>query len=226
MVPSRSAPKQTAKPEPVHNVHVANGIGETLRKARNRRKLPLFEIEAEIKIRARYLRAIEAEEWDALPDGSYARSFIRTYANYLGLDGDRLAAEFGRAPPASADRGPARRPPSPPGASGCADRVRRASPADPGGDRGDRGDRARGRDDRPDRRRRRVVFAGHGGRQDGRRRRRRNAPPKPRSAPSGLALQPGDHRRSLGLRARFRRQDTGRWPGSARRSRSGPVSLR
>jgi hypothetical protein len=75
---------------------VDGGVGRTLREARNRRKLDLSEIEAAIKIRARLLRAIENEEWEALPGGSYTRSFIRTYANFLGLDGERLAEEHGR----------------------------------------------------------------------------------------------------------------------------------
>lgn len=78
-----------------------NGIGATLREARNRRKVDLSEVEAAIKIRVRYLQAIENEEWDALPGSAYARGFIRTYAYYLGLDGERLADDFRRsiAPP-------------------------------------------------------------------------------------------------------------------------------
>lgn len=75
---------------------VDNGIGATLREARNRRKIDLSEVEAAIKIRARYLQAIENEEWDALPGGAYTRGFIRTYASYLGLDGDRLADDYKR----------------------------------------------------------------------------------------------------------------------------------
>lgn len=71
-----------------------DGIGSTLRQARNRRRIDLAEVEATTKIRRRYLRAIEDEEWDALPDGPYARGFIRTYAAYLGLDGERLAEEY------------------------------------------------------------------------------------------------------------------------------------
>lgn len=70
-----------------------DGLGPTLRKARNRRKETLSDVEAAIKIRVRHLRAIEEEDWEALPEGPYGRSFLRTYANYLGLDGDRLAAE-------------------------------------------------------------------------------------------------------------------------------------
>jgi cytoskeleton protein RodZ len=73
-------------------VHI--GIGETLREARNRRKVGLAEVEAATKIRVRYLRAIENEEWDVLPGDAYTRGFIRAYSSYLGLDGERLAEEY------------------------------------------------------------------------------------------------------------------------------------
>ncbi len=75
---------------------VQTGIGPTLRQARNRRKVELSEVEATTKIRVRYLRAMENEEWDALPGDAYARSFLRTYASFLGLDGDRLVEEHRR----------------------------------------------------------------------------------------------------------------------------------
>lgn len=73
------------------------GIGATLRDTRNRRKIDLSEVEAATKIRPRFLRAMENEEWEVLPGGAYTRSFIRTYASYLGLDGERLAEEYRRA---------------------------------------------------------------------------------------------------------------------------------
>lgn len=103
------------------------GIGPTLREARNRRKIDLAEVEAAIKIRVRYLRAIENEEWDALPGGAYTRGFIRTYASYLGLDGDRLADDYRRstAPPGG-ERAPKRVEPVPAGHRG---RSRVPSPA-------------------------------------------------------------------------------------------------
>ena len=72
-------------------------IGSTLRETRIRRKIDLSEVEAATKIRARYLRAIENEEWEVLPGGAYVRAFIRTYANYLGLDGERLVDGVQRA---------------------------------------------------------------------------------------------------------------------------------
>ncbi len=90
------------------------GIGPTLREARNRRKLDLAEVEAAIKIRVRYLQAMENEEWDALPGGAYTRGFIRTYASHLGLDGDRLADDYRRtAAPSGAERVPKRVEPVP-----------------------------------------------------------------------------------------------------------------
>jgi cytoskeleton protein RodZ len=97
---------------------VGTGIGATLREARNRRKVELSEVEAAIKIRVRYLLAIENEEWDALPGDAYARGFIRTYAYYLGLDGERLADDYRRdvAPPG--DRVPKRVEPVPATARG------------------------------------------------------------------------------------------------------------
>jgi cytoskeleton protein RodZ len=69
-------------------------IGNVFREARNRRKIDLSEVEAATRIRVRYLRAIENEEWDVLPEGVYTRGFIRTYAGYLGLDGERLADDY------------------------------------------------------------------------------------------------------------------------------------
>jgi hypothetical protein len=71
-----------------------SGVGTILRKARNRRKVELSEVEAATRIRLRYLRAIEDEEWDVLPGGFYTRGFIRTYAAFLGLDGERLADQY------------------------------------------------------------------------------------------------------------------------------------
>ncbi|HEX5609399.1 MAG TPA: helix-turn-helix domain-containing protein [Solirubrobacterales bacterium] len=67
------------------------GVGATLREARRKREIDLAEVEAATKIRARFLRAIENEEWESLPGEAYARSFVRTYGDYLGLDGEALA---------------------------------------------------------------------------------------------------------------------------------------
>jgi len=70
------------------------GVGTALHEARNRRKIELSEVEAATRIRLRYLSAIEKEEWDVLPGGVYTRGFIRTYASFLGLDGERLVEDY------------------------------------------------------------------------------------------------------------------------------------
>lgn len=102
---------------------MATGIGETLREARSRRKVDLSQVEAAIKIRVRYLQALENEEWDALPGGAYTRGFIRTYAAYLGLDGDRLADDFRREVEPLGERVPKRVEPVPTGARGGESRL-------------------------------------------------------------------------------------------------------
>jgi cytoskeleton protein RodZ len=71
-----------------------SGVGMILREARDRREIELSQVEAATRIRLRYLRAIENEEWDVLPGGVYTRGFIRTYASFLGLDGERLVEDY------------------------------------------------------------------------------------------------------------------------------------
>jgi cytoskeletal protein RodZ len=56
----------------------------------------LEEVHEATGIRPRYLEAIEQEDWDALPEDFYARSFIRKYARFLDLDPDPLVAEYKR----------------------------------------------------------------------------------------------------------------------------------
>lgn len=54
------------------------------------------EAEDRTKIRARYLRALEAEDWEALPAPAYVRGFLRSYGEILDIDGDALADEYRR----------------------------------------------------------------------------------------------------------------------------------
>ncbi|MDX6718373.1 MAG: cytoskeleton protein RodZ [Solirubrobacteraceae bacterium] len=69
-------------------------IGATLREARMRARIDISEVEAETKIRAKYLRALENEEWDLLPGPTYVKSFLRTYAEALDLDAKLLVDEY------------------------------------------------------------------------------------------------------------------------------------
>jgi cytoskeleton protein RodZ len=69
-------------------------IGATLREARMRARIDVSEIEAQTKIRAKYLRALENEEWGLLPGPTFVKSFLRTYAQALGLDDKALVEEY------------------------------------------------------------------------------------------------------------------------------------
>jgi cytoskeleton protein RodZ len=69
-------------------------IGSTLREARMRAKIDITEVEHATKIRAKYLRALENEEWNLLPGSTFVKSFLREYAKYLGLDGRLLVEEY------------------------------------------------------------------------------------------------------------------------------------
>jgi hypothetical protein len=94
-------------------------IGETLRESRMRRRIDMAEVEAATKIRAKYLRALENEEWNLLPGPTFVKSFLRTYAEYLELDARALVEEYkqrfegpsGGEPAGFGGLAPTRRPP-------------------------------------------------------------------------------------------------------------------
>ncbi len=69
-------------------------IGDSLREARMRAGVDISDIEAETKIRAKYLRALENEEWSLLPGPTFVKSFLRTYADAVGLDGRLLVENY------------------------------------------------------------------------------------------------------------------------------------
>lgn len=69
-------------------------IGNSLREARFRQQLEFGELEQATKIRSRYLRALEEESFDTLPAQTYVKGFLRTYADYLGLDGQLYVDEY------------------------------------------------------------------------------------------------------------------------------------
>ena len=69
-------------------------IGEMLREARMRKRIDMTEVESATKIRGKYLRALENEEWDLLPGPTFVKTFLRTYAEYLDLDPRLLVEEY------------------------------------------------------------------------------------------------------------------------------------
>jgi len=96
-----------------------------------RQGLDIADVEERTKIRAKYLRALENEEWGSLPGPTFVKTFLRTYAEVVGLDPHLLVDEYRAghqseeemspqplgAPPAATSRAPRRRPtaPGPPG---------------------------------------------------------------------------------------------------------------
>jgi cytoskeletal protein RodZ len=69
-------------------------IGNSLREARLRQNLDFGSVEAGTKIRSKYLQALEAERFEVLPGETYVKGFLRTYAEFLGLDGQLYVDEF------------------------------------------------------------------------------------------------------------------------------------
>ena len=69
-------------------------IGRLLEHKRKERGLTLEEVEQATKIRKRYLTGLERDDYAILPDAVYARGFLKTYANYLGLDGEALSRQL------------------------------------------------------------------------------------------------------------------------------------
>ena len=69
-------------------------IGPILEQARRERGLTLEEAEQATKIRKRYLDGLEREDFGVLPGAVYAQGFLKTYANFLGLDGEDLSRQL------------------------------------------------------------------------------------------------------------------------------------
>src|SRR4249920_4219554 len=69
-------------------------IGNSLREARLRRHIDFPEAEHGTKIRGKYLRALEDERFELLPSHTYIKGFLRSYADYLGLDGQLYVDEY------------------------------------------------------------------------------------------------------------------------------------
>jgi hypothetical protein len=71
-------------------------IGEALKRARTGQGIDARTAEERTKIRIKYLRALESEDWDVLPSPAYTKGFLRTYATMLGLDAEALVDEYRR----------------------------------------------------------------------------------------------------------------------------------
>src|SRR5579883_664399 len=72
----------------------SHSVGALLRQARQGFGRDIGQIGAALRIRAAHLQAIEDGRYEELPGGTYAIGFIRTYAEYLGLDGPEMVRRF------------------------------------------------------------------------------------------------------------------------------------
>ncbi len=72
-------------------------LGSELRASRLQRELSLEEVEQELRIRAKFLRAIETGDYSLLPSQVQARGFLRNYAIFLGLDANAILARYEQA---------------------------------------------------------------------------------------------------------------------------------
>ncbi|WP_051331221.1 helix-turn-helix domain-containing protein [Aneurinibacillus terranovensis] len=75
-------------------------LGEVLRRARQEKGMTLYDIQEKTKIQTRYLEAIESGNFDVLPGHFYARAFLKSYAETVGLDAETLIAEHAAELPA------------------------------------------------------------------------------------------------------------------------------
>jgi cytoskeleton protein RodZ len=69
-------------------------LGRVLRERREQLGISLDELQTKTKIRKRYLMALEEGNWDLLPGAVYARGFVKSYAEALGLDGKQLLEQY------------------------------------------------------------------------------------------------------------------------------------
>ena len=76
--------------------HTDIPVGEILRRARIHMGLSLEDVESQLRIRSALLEALEHNDVSNLPGRAYAIGFVRSYSEFLGLDGDKMVALFKR----------------------------------------------------------------------------------------------------------------------------------
>ena len=84
----------TLDPEPVHSLPPSFSVGSTLREGRERMGKDIAQVASTLRIRHPYLAALEDGRFKDLPGGTYAIGFLRTYAEFLGLDGEEMVRRF------------------------------------------------------------------------------------------------------------------------------------
>lgn len=88
----KSGPAAAADLQPDNEIKPS--VGDHLRVTRQKFDLNLADVAAYLKIRRVYLEAIENNQIDQLPGPTYAIGFVRSYADYLGLDGEAMVERY------------------------------------------------------------------------------------------------------------------------------------
>jgi cytoskeleton protein RodZ len=87
-------------------------FGISLKRERELRGVSLEEISKSTKISVRFLKAIEADRFEVLPEGVFRKSFIKSYANYLGMNEEQILHDYAlEIEPSTASQAPPERPP-------------------------------------------------------------------------------------------------------------------
>lgn len=69
-------------------------VGSKLKSARRKMELSLEQAEEATKVRIKYLKAIEADNWSEFPSRIYVYGFVKRYADFLELDSEKVLEEF------------------------------------------------------------------------------------------------------------------------------------
>ena len=86
------------------DVSPGRAVGRLLRDQRTARDLSIDDVAARLRIRSRYLEAIEQGRFDQLPGAAYIPAFLRAYANFLGLDADKVMTAYQLSGPVPIER--------------------------------------------------------------------------------------------------------------------------
>jgi len=75
-------------------IQSAATVGSRLLQARRKKDLSIDQVEEATKVRAKYLHAIESGNWNEFPSRIYVYGFVKRYAEFLGLDSNKILEDF------------------------------------------------------------------------------------------------------------------------------------
>ncbi len=87
-------PAYTPEPSPPRQRSSNDSIGDLLRRTRIRRNGDLYQIAEYLRIKPSFLIALENNRYDEFPADAYVIGFLRTYANFLGIDGKEAVDRY------------------------------------------------------------------------------------------------------------------------------------